>query len=211
MLAQTKNQAKGQILDSGQNLITLKGIEHYLLRFFESELNELEKNWKRGGAFVIVGLEQKLERNITLPQKKLEIKILGYADRIEKWNGIYRVIDYKTGYVKEGSLNKIQFDNLFEDVKNEKAIQLLSYAWLLQERFPKDQIQSGIIALRNVNNPYVFIGNSAEEPLADEDLKIFENNLKEFFNELFDEKIPFEQTSEKENCQYCPYVNICLK
>ncbi|MCD6092080.1 MAG: PD-(D/E)XK nuclease family protein [Bacteroidales bacterium] len=208
---QAKAEVKGQVLDSGQNLLTLKGIERYLERFFEVEKSLLEKNLKSGGNWTLLGLEQRLEKSFSLPQKNLEIKIYGFADRIDRWNRMVRIIDYKTGSVQGNVLSKIQFEELFKDVKYEKAVQLLSYAWLLKERFPKDELQSAIIALRNVNNPYVFFDKAMEEPLSDEKLALFENGLLELFDELFDEKIPFVQTTEMQNCQYCPYINICLK
>lgn len=208
---QAKNHARGQVLDSGQNLLTIRGIEHYLERYFDFEIRELEKNLAKGKSLTLLGLEQKLERNITLPQNKLKIKIFGYADRVDQKAGTIRVIDYKTGSVKESDLNKIQFDTLFQNTKNDKAIQLLSYAWLLKERYPNDPIQSGIIALRNVNNHFVFIGNSPERALYEENINEFENSLLDFFEELFNEQIPFIQTDIKQNCKYCPYVNICLK
>lgn len=208
---QAKLEAKGQVLDSGQNLLTLKGIERYLEGFFAFERKSLQKSLKKGGLWTIIGLEQKLEKKIILPPKNIEIKVSGFADRIDRWNRIVRVLDYKTGFVKASTLKKIDFDELFVDSKYDKTIQLLSYAWLLKDRFPKEDLQSGIIALRNVNEPYVFLGNSADEPLSNDYLEGFENSLFNFFNELFDEKIPFVQTDEKKNCQYCPYVNICLK
>lgn len=208
---QAKLEAKGQVLDSGQNLLTIKAIERYLVQFIETEKKSLEKNLKKEGSWTIIGLEQKLEKKIVLPQKNIEIKVFGFADRIDRWNRFVRILDYKTGFVKASVLNKIDFDELFVDTKYDKAIQLLSYAWLLKDRFPNDDLKSGIIALRNVNNPYVFLGNAVEESLSDEYLERFESGLFDFFDELFDEKIPFSQTNEKKNCQYCPYINICLK
>lgn len=209
--AQAKIQAQGQVLDSGQNLLTLKAIEKYLEHFFEAERKSLEKSLKKGGSLTIIGLEQNLEKSLFLPGKNLEIKVHGFADRIDRWNRMVRILDYKTGFIKDGSLNKINFEVLFTDARHEKAVQLLSYAWLLKDRFPKEELQSGIIALRNVNNPYVFLGVSSDEPLGEENLALFESSLLDFFHELFDENTPFMQTSEKQNCQYCPYINICLK
>lgn len=209
--AQARILVKGQILDSGQNLLTLKAIERYLEQFFRAERKALEQMIKKGGSWTMIGLEQKLEKTIILPGKNLEIKVSGFADRIDRWNKMIRVLDYKTGSVKEGSLNKINFETLFTDTKHDKAVQLLSYAWLLKDRFPKEDLQSGIVALRNVNNPYVFLGESLDEPLSEENLELFERGLFDFLDELFDKDRPFVQTTEKQNCQYCPYVNICLK
>jgi len=208
---QAKLEAKGQLLDSGQNLLAIKGIERYLEEFFAEEKKSLKENIKKGGSLIILGVEQTLKKKIILPEKGIEIKVAGNADRIDRWNRKVRVLDYKTGYVDPKALKKMEFDELFLDSKHEKTLQLLTYVWLLKDDYPKDDLQSGIIALRNVHNHYIFLSDSSEESLSKESLTIFESNLLEFFNELFDEKIPFVQTREKQNCQYCPYANICLK
>ncbi|MBN1651404.1 MAG: PD-(D/E)XK nuclease family protein, partial [Bacteroidales bacterium] len=211
VLKQASVVAKGQVLDSGQNLLTLKAIERYLERYFQSEKEALKKQLKKGGMWFLEGLEQKMERTLFLTQKKLEIKFYGYADRIDKWNSLVRIIDYKTGSVKDNVLSRINFDLLFTDVKYEKAVQLLSYVWLMKARLPASEIQSAIIALRNVNNPYVFFDDVPDAPIGDEIVEQFEKGLTDLFAELFNEKIPFTQTLEKNNCQYCPYATICLK
>jgi len=206
-----KKEARGQILDSGQNLLTLKGIEKYLDRYFEEEVVSHSKNIKSGGSWRINGLEEKLERSINLPSRNQDIKLFGFVDRLDSWNGTHRVLDYKTGAVSATSLKNIDFKELFHDSKYDKSVQLLSYAWLLNNRYPNKDLQSGIIAIRNTNDPYVFLGGSDQKKISEEELSLFEQELLQFLEGLFNPNIPFNQTEEKKNCQYCPYMNICLK
>ncbi len=211
VLKQASVVAKGQVLDSGQNLLTLKAIERYLERFFQNEKEALKKHLKKGGLWSVEGLEQKMERSLFLAHKDQKIKFYGYADRIDKWSNLIRVIDYKTGSIKENVLSGIDFEALFTDVKYDKAVQLLSYVWLMKADLPSHEIQSAIIALRNVNNPYVFFDSAPDRPISDERVQQFENGLTDLFSELFNENIPFSQTLDKQNCQYCPYATVCLK
>lgn len=208
---EAKKEVQGQLLDSGQNLLTLKAIERYLSQFLKFEKKETELNLKKGGSLSLIGLEQKLERELVLPDSNSVIKIKGIADRIDVWNRSVRVLDYKSGAVDAKILKRIPFDNLFTDTKNDKAVQLLTYAWMLQDQYPNTALQSGIIALRNINEPYAFLNNAEDNTISEANLETFENTLRDFFTGIFNEKLPFEQTEEKKNCQYCPYINICLK
>jgi hypothetical protein len=44
-------------------------------------------------------------------------------------------------------------------------------------------------------------------PLLDE----FEARLKILMNELYDPAVPFDQTTNEENCKFCPYKSICYR
>ena len=42
-------------------------------------------------------------------------------------------------------------------------------------------------------------------------LEEFENLLKDKLNEIFDIKLPFIETDDKENCKFCSYKKLCAK
>ncbi|MBN2236656.1 MAG: PD-(D/E)XK nuclease family protein [Bacteroidales bacterium] len=211
VLTQAQILAKGQQLQTGQNFLTLKSIEKYLDSYFLAEIMELKKLHKTTEVWKIIGLETNLERNLVLNDGITQVKISGVADRIDQWGNLIRVLDYKSGAVKESSIKKIDFDLLFKEVKFEKNVQLLSYVWLLSAKYPNTPIQSGIIALRNTSNPYLYLGGDRHTTLSSENLEHFEKGLAELVGEMFEQAVPFAQTTEKKNCQYCPYINLCLK
>jgi CRISPR/Cas system-associated exonuclease Cas4 (RecB family) len=211
IFVQAQKQVPNQTLDSGQNLLSLKAIEKYLKSFLAEEQKRLKRNLAQKGNWSILHLEEKLERKLQLPEQDTEILVFGYADRIDRWNKMIRVWDYKTGNVEPKSLTKLPLEDLFNKSKHDKIIQLLIYVWLLKEKYPKSEIQSGIIALRNVNKSYLFLENKADKALDQENIALFESLFTEFFTEIFDKNIPFSQTEEKTNCQYCPYLNICMR
>ena len=39
----------------------------------------------------------------------------------------------------------------------------------------------------------------------------FEQHLKLLLEELFDPNVPFDQTTNIETCNFCPYQNICYR
>lgn len=208
---QINSFAPNQIVDTGQNLLTIKAMEKYLSEFLREEKRLCISNTKRGGNWEIIGLEKKLDKTIELSKNKISVKLKGTVDRIDKWNEMIRVFDYKTGQVDSGTLKNIDLESLFLDSKYEKAAQILFYAWLVKDIFPSAKLQSGIIALRNINNPYSFINDNADERISAETLDVFESQLMLFLEGLFDEKIPFSQTDDQKKCQYCTYIHICLK
>jgi CRISPR/Cas system-associated exonuclease Cas4 (RecB family) len=42
-------------------------------------------------------------------------------------------------------------------------------------------------------------------------LKAFEEVLINILEDLFNEKIPFSQTSDRNICKYCPFIGICFR
>jgi hypothetical protein len=44
-----------------------------------------------------------------------------------------------------------------------------------------------------------------------EQLPEFEARLKDLLEELFDPEQPFDQTTNIENCKFCPYKRICYR
>ena len=39
----------------------------------------------------------------------------------------------------------------------------------------------------------------------------FKMRLKDLLEELFDPNQPFDQTTNTDNCKYCPYAQICYR
>ena len=97
--------------------------------------------------------------------------------------------------------------------RNDAIFQLLFYSLLVKNSLDKClSITPGLINIRQVKNRIsdirIIINKKKIDniiPLLDE----FEKNLKGKINEIFDEKIPFAQNEDKEECKYCPYKNIC--
>ena len=63
------------------------------------------------------------------------VKITGIIDRLDIYNNTLRVIDYKTGFVKQGDLEIVDWEDLNEDYKYSKIFQILTYVRMLDPIF----------------------------------------------------------------------------
>ena len=74
-----------------------------------------------GGAFSIADLEKHVETTIAVDttDNLLSVRIGGTIDRIDLFEGHFRIIDYKTGMVKS-SFNTVS--SLFEAKKNREMM-----------------------------------------------------------------------------------------
>ena len=145
--------------------------------------------------------------------KPTKTNISGFIDRIDEKNNKIRIIDYKTG--GDSRISK-DIKSLFSNEKKERndaVFQLLFYSLLVKNSQDKClSITPGLINIRQVKNKIsdirIIINKKKIDnvlPLLDE----FEKYLKVKINEIFDEKIPFTQNEDKEECKYCPYKNMC--
>ncbi len=185
--------------------IILEVDEHYC----PFDIEQLEENFAFRAEFPVIYNNK--ERNILLS---------GIIDRIDKKDGIYRIVDYKTG--KADKLFK-NYDELFDakQSKRKKEIaQLFIYGILFKSKqeFKAKAVIPAIYDLRKMSKKdfdakiYMGIPSKKEEITSDnfnEHLEKFIPILKETISEIFNKDIPFEQTSETDNCTYCPYKDIC--
>jgi len=66
----------------------------------------------------ILSLEKKIEYNLEIEGLTRPVKIIGTIDRIDKWNGQLRILDYKTGSV---NIDRLRFlsNFSFKDIADE--------------------------------------------------------------------------------------------
>ena len=151
-----------------------------------------------------------------------QVGLKGIIDRIDKKDGIYRLIDYKTGKAEKDFSD---FFQLFQPLisKRKKAIfQLFIYGILFKkhEDFNGKSSIPGIYDLRNMHkadfDASIYFGTSKNRTIINDHnfnsfIEDFETHLSEKLTELFNPDIPFIQTEFEENCTYCPYKAICSK
>ncbi len=120
--------ADSRILEGigGKNLLALEAMKESIKKFVRHDIDLAER-----GILEILALEQKFE--IMKTMAGLPVKCKGFIDRIDKYDGTLRVIDYKTGRVEGLSVR----GDLKEALRNESKsylLQLLFYAWALREQ-----------------------------------------------------------------------------
>ena len=123
-----------------------------------------------------------------------------------------RIIDYKTGAVKENELKPTLLADVVTDPANAKLLQLLYYQMLWNESYPNDEVLPGIIPLKKPSEGLQTIDTSE---LSAEECDLPHEQLKHMFTglveEIFNPEIPFVQTEDSVRCVYCSFKGICSR
>jgi hypothetical protein len=151
---------------------------NYLLRFCNYEEKYLEKN-----KVEILHLEETLTLNLDFAGK--DIKITGKIDRIDAENGIYRVIDYKTGKVDDKNF-KISINENIINPAYDKALQLLIYAYLVFHKYPAyNYLKCGVYAIRQQQDMFKCLTITNKELIHREQLPEIESLLKIIIEQMY--------------------------
>ena len=190
-------------------------LEDYYKDFTKDDFSKIEdlfNKYKSSNPFLILDLEiwkKKLydfylydkerlkNRKIIALEKNFEcefegIKIRGVIDRIDKYEDIYEVIDYKTS-------SSLSIDTL-KNYEKTNDFQLEFYYLAMNELYKTSKIEAYYYDLNNT----VLINEIA----LDKKLEL----LCEKFNEIKEiskNEISFSKCEDKTTCQYCAYAVIC--
>lgn len=191
-------------------------VSHYLVRqFIRAETDRLNESDRPAGTLQVIALEEPLESTLKceLHGVTREIRIRGKADRIDRWNGVTRIIDYKTGYVDRKELKLDSFDDLIDKPEMSKAFQLLVYAWLYRRADGRqdEAVESGNMTLRRISEGFMKVELPGGQAMSREVDLLLEDRMVELFGRIFDPQQPFTQTGDPENCEYCPFRAICTR
>ncbi len=174
---------------SGKNLLIFEIAKQYIFNFLQEEIKELNK----GNEIIILALEKKLESEIYIENKKF--KLNGFVDRIDSYNGIIRIIDYKTGKVEKRELHTSNWELMLTNYKKySKSFQVLFYAYIYTTNnninLDNTAIESGVYSFKNLKSGFLKINSGT---ITKQDLIDFEIELKRLLSEIYNPKIPFVQ------------------
>ena len=214
---------KGRVIESGMNLLLYEMAQKLMLDF-QRQQNALP-------GLTVIGSEQTLETYIDVPLggRQLRVRIAGKVDRIERFNGQIRIVDYKTGKV---SLAEKPSDDLTEkllhDGQSDKMRQVWLYRYLALKNIrehgglPRDKakqsifpteglpVEAGFYSFRDV--PGGFKSNPVRFGPDDSPAQYIEDSeelLRKLIGRMLDPDEPFQKTDRLETCQYCDYKRIC--
>ena len=191
VLKQFKLVYKEGEIKKGRNLLAFEVAKRNVSNFLKVELETI----KSGDQIQIIALEQTFERFLEHPKLPFPVLIKGNVDRIENRNGTVRIIDYKTGKVEKGSVALSSWDGLTEEIKNDKIIQVLAYAFMFQNEAKGLPIEAGIISFKNLKAgflPFNFkTGKEATSIITQEILDDYLEQIVLLLAEILNETIPF--------------------
>lgn len=186
----------------GMNVLMREVSLDYLKRFLA-----LEKANSSRHQVEVLGLEQELYAEVAGPYGNQTIK--GVVDRVDRLDGMLRILDYKTGGFTPSEVQIKDFQLDLMDPKKSKAFQLLTYAWLYKKNHPEaSDIASGIISFRKLSaaNGMLHLPETSNEVDLFND---FEAILSSILTDIYDATIPFRQTEDAKQCEKCDFNSIC--
>lgn len=193
VLKQFKLVYKEGDIKKGRNLLAFEVAKRNVFNFLKLELESIQK----GDQIQIIALEKHLERDLTHPKLPFPVRIGGNVDRIENRNGKIRIIDYKTGKVEKPSVTLKSWNGLTENIKNDKIIQILAYAFMYEPEAKGLDIEAGIISFKNLKNgflPFNFIENKEVfEVISPEIMESYIEEIVILLNEILSDDKAFEE------------------
>lgn len=186
---------KGEF-SKGKNLIIFEIAQRYISNFIDSEIKDI----KLGNEIKILKIEADETLEIDIEELDFPIKLTGKVDRIDQYNGITRVIDYKSGKVEQSKVEIINWEDITSDYnKYSKSFQVLCYVYMM---YNKNHIQlpveAGIFSFKNLNEGFLKFGKkesthsrTKHQLITQDTLKCFEAELKKLIIEICNPKIDF--------------------
>ena len=180
---------------------------------------------KQLGDFDYVASEKKMQLNWDFGDG-VAMNFKGFIDRVDRLDGVLRIVDYKTGSDAVLLKRPDTFDDLFTSVPNSKRqkaiLQLLLYcnAYAVVEGF-SGPITPVIYKLRNLkvsqNERFaVFaatqkkgVKNRVTDYRTDVNNDEFIKHIKKIVSQIFDPNKDFVQTEHHDKCVYCQFSKIC--
>jgi len=201
-------------LKYGQNKLSFDVSLTFLEKTIDEQIKELKKT---DAPLYILGLEEDLETSFQWDINNTEksIKIKGQADRIDQFGSNYRIIDYKSGKCDKDKVNfpkavlqngNFESDFNGKDTKRSYGIQLLMYATMFRDSYPKKTpFTAGIVSMININQwiQNVTFTSRNEQELTDEILDIFKEQLKETVAQMYDPDFEYKHNSKSDYCEFC--------
>ena len=189
-----------------------------VVKRFAHRIIEMDRNYV---PFHIEAIEQEgLSFTVDIQRPPYRAAVGGKIDRVDRKDGVIRVIDYKTGK------DKLVFDNiksLFgrDSGRNKAAFQTLLYALLYKRKLNERGITTenlkivpGLINRLNLfEDGFSFGLKAGKEQISNVDplLPELEEQLKVLFDELYNPEVAFQQTKDIEHCKLCAYTQICYR
>lgn len=191
---------------SGRNLIYEGLICRYVRQILLTDKKLLEK--KNLDSFRILELEKKETDVIE------GLKFIGIMDRVDSFeDGVIRVVDYKTGSVKDSDI-QIDDENACEvadaafgednDKRPKIAIQLYLYDVLIRKAHKTEAIENVIYQTTSL-----FSEGIKSAPMNETFVKEMGTRLEECLKGLLDIDKPWTKTAHAKTCSYCDFKDIC--
>ncbi len=192
-----KDVYKDGDITKGKNLIIFEIAKRYVSNFLNLELEDI----KNGNEIKILAIEVDNTIEIDIPELDFPVKLTGKVDRVDSYNGLTRIIDYKTGKVEQNKVEIINWEDITTDYdKYSKSFQVLCYALMMQKQSNLNPpFEAGIISFKNLNQGFLKFATKdragsyakKETLITNETLDAFREELKKLILEICNPNIDF--------------------
>ena len=191
----------------GKNLLSYKMALELTERFLKKEKEFL---MQQTTPVFIESLERELRADVEIEvlgvKKKVHLK--GFVDRIDSIDGKFRIIDYKSGKVKQDDTStvkkKVDLEKVIQGCLGKKhVLQLIMYCYLFKVNFGELPREASIISFINIQDGVIPL-ETGDMELA-EVVDLFPSILEAIINEIYDTNVPFSHDDSKQfsYCAYC--------
>lgn len=182
----------------GKNSIAFQVLIRNIMNYLDYEIDQLQNK-----EIKLLGIEKKLEVELSIPGFTFPVKLKGKLDRIDECNGVLRIIDYKTGKVQTGDMNIVDWSDIISKPDRSKAFQVLCYAIMYRDWSKRDEMEAGIISFKNLKSGFIefaqkesYKSRKRHTTINSEVLDQFEEQLYQLISDICDPKIPFMEATE---------------
>jgi len=180
-------------LNSGQNLIAYHVIQRYIEKYITSEIQESTHH-----RIELLALEESFKTSITVPGVPFPVFLRGTLDRVDKKDGMLRILDYKTGNAKAADVQITDWESLINDPDKSKAFQLLCYALMYSDKHQPETFEAAIIPFRNLEAGLLTFAvkesgsrSSKDTAISEETLNLFKEQLLQLIETICDQNEAF--------------------
>ena len=221
VLSETINHAIRDIFKEGMNS-PVSGNELIVRDVLMSYILKILKADKSIAPFSILNLEESFSfhMNIFHDGVSRQIEVGGKVDRIDRKDGIDRIVDYKTGSIAD--LVRSLEDLFAEDRKKDYDgwLQTLLYCEAYLAKNAGRVVRPSVYAVKklsgSLNNDMMRMKSDNKNNLQIRDYTSIRENfmtgLTGVIENIFDEKQPFIMTKDRRiKCPFCPYKSLCMR
>lgn len=192
----------------GEHIIYRNVMLAYLMNLLRYDLRHVP--------FTLLGMETDRYMDLPLhtPQGTLMVRTGGRIDRMDLMDGTLRIVDYKTGMSHTEAVPSME--SLFTPGPRRNGYYLQTMLYALAQLHHEEPSHPLVPVLFYVgkayNEDYCPSLQMARKPLEDFTpmAEEFMDGLQTALASLFDESIPFAQTTNDSHCTNCPYRRLCF-
>lgn len=195
------------------NSINYNGMQKVVVEIIKAYVDIILAQDIADAPFTLIGLEQKGNVAFTFEAngKTQQISLKGIIDRVDLKNGVYRIVDYKTGSdkLKYTTIEEC-FDTDCGNI-NKALVQTLFYTYVYEQLSGNENVEPNLYIVKTMSDKKVnFIGKGGllKDDFLVGEKQLFLSALREKLKELFDYSIPFRASQVPGNYSYSIYTTL---